>query len=909
MVIRFRALISRILALFARQRLDRDFREEIRQHLALLEEDFKRRGFSAEEARYAARRQFGGVTQLEEWRRENRSIPQLEAVSRDIRCALRTIRKSPGFAFTVILMLGLGIGANSAIFTVADQLLLRILPVKDPQKLVLLNYEGHFIGGSCRPCKNTFSYPAYAEIRDSARNVFAGIAARYQSPVDISVSGSAQRAEAELVSGNYFDVLGVHAAVGRVLIPKDDKIKLAEPYVVLSYSYWRRRFGGSPAVLNSSIDINGHPMTVIGIAQRGFLGFDEISPSDVFVPMMMKPVVTPTWDDMERRNSSWLRMFGRLVPGVSVESAEAAMTAPLRAVLRQDLATVHRDELFSERYMKNRIVLGSASKGFNNLEDMFGKPIYVLSVMVGLLLLIACVNVANLVLARASARQKEMAVRLALGAGRGSLVRLALTESMVLAAFGGSVGLLLSYWISGLLATFLPIENSGAVLSAAPNATVLGFTAGLTILTALLFGLAPALESTRPDVVRTLKSESASLSLVAGQITVRRLLVFAQVMLSVLLLIGAGLFAHSLYNLMSVDTGIRRTNLIEFLVTPSRHRYTAQEARQYFVDLQSRLARLPGVTSASAAQMPVLSGDSEQVTVHVEGYQNRSGEDMNPNINAVLPGFFTTMGVPLTAGRDFNVRDTVGYPKVVIVNEEFVKRYVPEGNPVGLRLGWFGQGPRDYQIIGVVKNSKQSDLREQIKPCTFISLLQYPGAALPDLTFYVRTVHDPLTEARQIRRTVAQIDSSIPVSKLKTLDMQIDETQNIDRLFACLSTAFAAAATLLASIGLYGLMMFVVSRRRLEIGIRLALGAERHQVLSLMMKEVLLLSFSGVSCGLLFALLLARFVQSQLYVVTAADPFVITLACSVILAVCCIAGYLPTLSATKVDPSAILRYQ
>jgi len=909
MYTRFKVLCSRILGLFARERQDQDFHNELQEHLALLETEFERRGFSPEEARYAAKRQLGGVAQLKELRRESQSIPQLEALSRDIRYAFRGIRKTPGFSLTVVLMLGLGIGANSAIFTLADQMLLRLLPVKDPQKLVLLNRDGIFIGGSCRPCTNTFSFPAYVELRNSARNAFTGVAARYQAPVDIGVNGSAQRAEAEIVSGSYFGVLGVTAAIGRTLTPEDDKVKLGDPYVVLSYSYWRRRFGGNPAVLNRSVDINGHPMTIIGVAPKGFLGFDEASPSDVFVPMAMKPVVTTTWDDMERRNSTWLRMFGRLMRGVSVKAAEAAIAAPFKGVLREDLSAVHRDQRFSERYMSSRIVLESASKGFNNLEDTFGKPIYVLSVMVGLLLLIACVNVANLVLARSSARQKEMAVRLALGATRMGLVRLALSESMILAAFGSLVGLLLSYWISGLLVALLPIENGGALISAVPNTSVLCFTAALTVLTTLLFGLTPALQGTRPDVAPTLKNESASTSLATGQIFVRRLLIFAQVTLSVLLLVGAGLFARSLHKLMSVDIGIRPTNLLAFLVTPSRHRYTAQQSRQYFLELQNRLDHLPGVISASAAEDPVLSGGNETVTVHVEGYRSRPGEDMNPNINAVLPGFFTTMGIPLMMGRDFNPRDTAGRPKVVIVNEAFAKRYVPHGSPVGLHLGWFGTDSMDYQIVGVVKNSKQSDLREQIRPCTYISVLQYPLAALPDLTFYMRTVHNPLVEAGQIRRTVAQIDSSIPVSKLKTLEMQIDETQTIDRLFAWLSAAFAATATLLASIGLYGLMAFLVTRRRLEIGIRLALGAERGQVLKLIMKDVLLLSLAGMSCGLLLAVFLAHLVQSQLYGVKATDSSVMILASLSILAVCCIAGYLPARRATKIDPSAILRHQ
>ncbi len=906
MLARFRKVVSKFLALFNRSRLEGEFDAEIDEHIALLTKEFERRGLPPEEARYAARRQFGGVAQLKELRRESRSIPQLETLGRDIRHALGSIRKNPVFSSTVVLTLALGIGANAAIFTLANQMLLRLLPVKDPQQLYLLNYQGNFIGGSCRPCSNTFSYPAYAELRQTGQNVFMGIAARYQEAVDLGVHGSAQRAKAELVSGNYFHVLGVSAAIGRTLTPDDDRVKSAEPYVVLSYAYWQTRFGGDPAALNRIIDINGHPVTVVGVASRGFAGFDEMSPADIFVPMMMKPVVTPTWDDMERRNSTWLRIFARLRPGIPVKTAQAALAAPYKRTLRQDLAAVSRDARFSEQYLKNRIVLASASKGFNNLEDTFGKPIYVLWSMVGVLLLIACINVANLLIARTTARQKEMAVRLALGCNRGSLIRLLLTESMVLAAFGGAVGLLLSYWISGLLIPFLPIENGGTILSYIPDIRVLGFTAGLTILTALLFGFAPALQSTRPDLAPALKNESATFSAGTGHILLRRLLVFAQVTLSVLLLIGAGLFARSLHNLMSVNSGINENHLLTFSVAPSRHRYTRQQAGQFYVELQRRLGLLPGVTSVSAAEIPVLAGRNETNTVHIEGYQPRPGEEMQPTFNAVLPGFFTTMGIPLVAGRDFNERDATG-SNTVIVNEEFAKRWV-HGSPVGPHLGWFGQGTMPYQIIGAVKNSKQEDLREQIKSYTYIDVFDYPGP-LPDLTFYVRTARDPLSQGQAIQRTVAQIDSSIPVSELKTLDMQIDETQTVDRLFAWLSIAFAASATLLASIGLYGLMAFAVTRRRVEIGIRLALGAERGRILQLVMSEILLLSIGGIGFGLLLSLWLARFVQSQLYGLKGVDPLTMVLASVVILLVCCIAGYVPTRRAVRINPVKILRYE
>lgn len=902
-------LFSKFLGLLGRKQLEYEFEEEIAGHIARLSEDFEKRGMSRQEAELAARRQFGGATQLREWHRENRSFASVESLARDVCNSLRAMGKAPGFALTVILMLALGIGANSAVFSLADQLLLQMLPVKNPKQLVLVNTRGAFIGGSCRPCGNTFSYPAYRDMRDATPKQFSGIAARYQSPVDISVNGSAQRAAAEVVSGNYFAVLGVTSAMGRVIESSADRVTLAEPYAVLSYGYWQQRFGGSPAAFNTTIDINGHPFTIIGVAQKGFRGFDELNPADIFVPMSMKPVVTPTWDDMERRNSTWLRVFARLRPGVAIDTAQSALQVPFQGVRRADLASVHRDRDFSALYMRGSIVLQSAAKGFDTQGTVLGKPILILWAMVGLLLMIACVNIASLALARAFARQKEMAVRLALGAGRASLFRLLLTESVLLAVIGALAGLFVSFWLSGLLASFLPVKNGAALLSVFPESRVLWFTAAVTLLTTMLFGLLPALQGSSPDVGLTLKNAPAAFAL-GGQIRVRRIFIFAEVALSVLLLAAAGVFARNLQNLMAVDTGIKRTNLITFMVTPSRHNYSAPRARAYYLELQDRLNHLPGVTSASAAAIPVLTGDNETATVHVEGFHPGPDIDMTPRFNEIMPQFFTTLGAPLVAGRGFSARDTAGAEKVVLVNEAFVQRYVPTRHAVGLHLGYFGQGPMDYQIIGVVKNTKQADVREKIQPATYISVLQSPDkTALPDLMFYVRTAQDPNRTMQLIRKTVAKLDPTIPVSYLKTLVQQIDEDHKVDRLLAWLATAFATSAILLTTIGLYALMSFLGTGRRTEIGIRLALGAEPRQVVRLMMRELWIIAVPGVLCGVIAAVLLGRFVQSELFGVSATDPTMLGLAAGGILLVCIAAAYLPAKQSTHLNPMQALRYE
>ena len=421
---------KRLVATFSESAGEDELVREIESHLEMQVQDNLRLGMSPNEARRAAVLKFGGIEPAKESYRDQRGLPWLANVTRDFRYGLRELRRGPGFALTIVLLLALGIGANTAIFSLTNQILLSVLPVKEPHKLVLLNWRGQFIGGSAHGWKDTFSYPAYIELRDANQVVFSGIAARFESPVDVSDNGFAERANAELVSGNYFDVLGVTAALGRTLTPGEDKIKDGEPYVVLSYEYWQRRFGGSHDVLNRVIDVNGYPMTVIGIAQKGYGGVDMLSPSDVYIPMQMKLVVTPSWDDRLRRDSIWLKIVARLAPGVDERTAQRAIDNPYRSVLENDLAAHPHKLAFAEAYRKNHIQLAAASKGLGTLHKLLEKPLYVLIAMVGTLLLITCVNVANLLIARAASRQREIAIRLSLGATRGSLVRLMMTESI-----------------------------------------------------------------------------------------------------------------------------------------------------------------------------------------------------------------------------------------------------------------------------------------------------------------------------------------------------------------------------------------------------------------------------------------------------------------------------------------------
>jgi predicted permease len=692
-----------------------------------------------------------------------------------------------------------------------------------------------------------------------------------------------------------------------MLTPDDDKLKGGEPYVVLSYDYWRRRFGSDPSILNRAIDINGHPMTVVGVAQSGFQGMSLLSPADLYVPLMMKAVVTPTWDHMDRRDSIWLHLFARLESGVDARAAQSAIASAYRAGLEHDLAANARPAKFSERYVKNQIHLGSASQGYGGMRDFFSKPLYVMLAMVGTLLLIACVNVANLLITRSQGRQKEIAIRLALGASRGSLIRLMMTESVVIAGLSGALGLLLSDWIASLLVTMLPFANIGAAIRTSPDWRMLGFTAALSILTALLAGITPALQATRPELAPALKNESRTASLSEGQTRFRRSLICAQVALSFLLLAAAGLFARSLYKVMAVNSGMQTSRLLTFSVDPSMHKYTPDRTRRLLLDLESALGHIPGAQGASAASNAVLANNNWQNTVHIEGYRPASGEDMNPGWNEMLPGFFSAAGVALIAGRDFNERDIAGAPEVTIVNETFQKRFFPHESPIGRRIGWGDTGPTDILIVGVVKDMKVGDLKEKPRPWTFTALLQNktPGAT----TFYVRTARNPLAMGQAASQAVRRLDPSLPVYDLKTVEAQIDETHFLDRLLAWLSVAFGVLATLLASIGLYGITAFNVTRRTQEIGIRMALGAARGNVLRMVMQEVVILSGAGLIIGAAAALALGRLLESQLFQMKGNDPAVIAGATLVVLLVSLLAGYLPARRATRIDPMQALRWE
>jgi predicted permease len=828
---------------------------------------------------------------------------------RDVRFAVRGLVRSPLFSIVAILSLALGIGANTAIFTLIDQILLRKLPVASPEQLVMLFQQGAHNGSNMG--ERMHSYPIYQEYQQRAEPL-AEVLCRRLTETSVSIDNQTERLEAEMVSGNYFSMLGVRPAIGRVFSSEeDDRAYAGHPVVVLSYDYWVRRFSRDPGVVGRKILVNNYPMTVVGVSAAGFFGLDPARSPQIRVPIQMKPVVVPEWGwvHMDDPRSRWVQVFARLKPGWNLHSAEAPLQT-LFMQIRQHEMTLPGAKDWSaytrQQFMKGRLRVESAAGGFSNLRNDFSTPLLVLMCMVGLVLLIACANVANLLVARGFMRQKEIAVRLSLGASRGQLVRQMLVESLVLSTVGGLVGVALAVALTQSLLAFVPSDGRPILIRATPDGRILAFTLGLTFLTSIVFGLLPALRASRPDPWTTLKDTVGAVAGTGGSLFLRKGLVAAQVTLSFLLLFGAGLFVRSLQNLKTADTGVTLDNLVTFQVSPALSGYDSPRTVALYDQLLDNLRAVAGVKTAALAAVPILAGDEWDNTMSVEGHQAKDGEDMQAFMNALSPGYFATMNIALLEGRDFNRTDMKEHATTAIVNRKFADHFFPGTSAIGKHIG-NGTGRTaklDIEIVGVVANALYEGPREGIRRQVYV-----PNWGKGGVTFYVRTTDPSAAAFSAVRNQVRKLDASMPVYAMKTLEGQLDERLLTDRLIASLAAGFGLLATVLASIGLYGVMAFVVARRRKELGIRLALGAEPGGVIWLVMREVLLLLAIGLAIGIPAAMALGQFVASQLYGIEARDPWTATATLVLLTLVSAAAGLIPAHRASRIDPILALRYE
>src|SRR6266705_654825 len=845
----------------------------------------------------------------------------LDTVLRDLKYTFRMLVRTPGFTAVAVLTLALGIGANTAIFTLLDQVLLRLLPVKDPQRLFLLSMRGRHHGTHWGG--NAISLPMFRDFQNH-NEVFSGMFCRFPVEASVTFGGNAERVQTELVSGTYFDVLGVGPALGRTLLPEDDRVPGGHPVVVLSYNYWKTQFSGDPGVVGKTLIVDNHSFTVVGVAQAGFDGAEPGYAAKLFFPVMMQPQIFAFTSNLfTDRRSRWVNAFGRLKPGVTQAQAKASLQPFMHSMLEMEVreaAFSHASAFAREQFLKCWIDVLPGSQGRQEFRRELSTPLWVLMATTGVVLLIACANIANLLLARATRRQKEIAVRLAIGASRARIIRQLLTETISLAALGGMVGLGIAFWADkALLRIYLPADSTDLNISTLPDFRILVFTLGVTVLTGVVFGLVPAFQTTRPDVGRVLKDEAGAV-VGGGHAGLRKTLVVAQVALSLLLLIGAGLFLRSLKNLSNLGPGFPAERLVGFNIDPSLGGYIPERSKIYYQQLTNALSSIPGVQSVGLASMRILENNEWDSSMTVEGYTPAKPEDRaQPYMNQISPGYFATLGVPIVAGRDFRLNDDQEVkrgsepdrwtPTTVMINEKFAKRFFPGRNPIGLHMG-FGSDPgtsTEMEIIGIVKDIKYTNLRDEIPEQAYVP---YMGSHfLGSMTVYLRTAVDPNLLMPTVREKVRELDANLPIYGLRTTETQINNSLVTERMIASLSTVFGFLATMLAVIGLYGVMSYTVAQRTREIGIRMALGAEQGNVVWMVMRDVLRLIGIGVVAGIPAALALTRVVESQLFGLTGHDPRTLAIATVALTVVACTAGYIPALRASRLDPMKALRYE
>jgi len=912
-------LLFRLRTLFRRKSMEAALDEEVQSHLRMAAQERMEQGEPCEQARASALREFGNVVLVKDVTRGMWGWAWLDQLLQDVRFGLRMLARNPGFTVVAVLTLALGIGANTAVFTLIDALMLKALPVEKPEQLALFGDGGRrgFVGLGYGQHYNIFSYPLYKHLRDNNPS-FEGIAA-FRTELDrltvrpqgAEESGPAQLAWGRVVSGNYFSVLGVQAVLGRALTPEDDRPE-APPAAVMSYAYWSRRFNNDRSVVGRVLNVNGILLTVVGVTPPEFFGESVESPlADFWLPVTLRPQLMPNRGSvLIDPYVNWLNLLGRLKPGVSLQQAQAGVDVAFRQFLTER-AGPHPSSEEQRGIQQSYIKLNPGGSGVSNLRFLYSRPLHILMAVVALVLLIACANVANILLSRAAARQKEISMRLAVGASRSRLLRQLLTESVLLGLLGGGVAVLLSAWGVNILVRMVAGGTSSLPLNVTPDATVLGFTLAVSLFTGILFGLAPASRATGVDLAHALKGGTLGTSR-GTRWNLPKTLVVSQVALSLLLLVCAGLLVRTLRNLAKQDFGFSPEHVLEVGIDPRIAGYKQDQLNRLYQALLERMNALPGVRVASLSLYSPMSGNNWSGQISVQGYFPPMNEAADCQWVWVGPHYAETEGMTLLLGRDFGPGDTKDAPQVAVVNESFAQRYLAKQNPIGRRFS-MGVPAKAYEIeiVGVVRNFKFNNPWQEYGPVAFLPLAQVEGPASYAAYIEIRTTTDPKSIAGPVRRAIQELDKNLPVTSISTLSEQVNESLNEEHLIASLSSFFGILALVLACVGLYGLLSYRVARRTNEIGIRMALGAERGQVLWIVLRESLALVGVGVAIGLAMAFAATRFISSQLqlYGVKSTDPATIAAATMVLAAVAVFAGYIPARRATKVDPMVALRYE
>ena len=837
----------------------------------------------------------------------------LEATLTDLRYGLRLLARTPGFTSVAVLSLALGIGANTAIFTLIDAVLLRALPVKNPQELVSLNiaepHEHRFSRWTDGNSETAFPYPAFQQMRARNQALSSLFAFKTLPRLNVQVNGAADLARGQLVTPDYFRALGVRLIHGRDFAGDDDRPG-AELVAIVSYPFWQSRFGADPSVAGRRIVINGVSFTIIGVTAPGFSGLQPGSALDVSLPFAVQPQLLPNFAEpgvsmFTAADHWWIEIMGRLKPGITEEQARANLDVIFRQSVMDGIPPAKADN--TQTLPTIQVVEGG--RGLNGLRSQFSKPLFILMAVVGVVLLIACANIANLLLARATARQKEIGVRLSMGATRARLIRQLLMESLLLAALGGLSGLAFAYWGSSILVAMMQRGSYPIALDLHPDLRVLAFTAAACLFTGLLFGLAPAVRAARVDLAPALKQSASNLASGRQRMRLTGSLVVSQIALSVVLLFGAGLFVRTLVNLQMQNLGFARDNLLLFGIAPREAGYKGARYANLCREIQTRVAGLPGVISATSSLHLLLSGSSRGNSITVPAYLPAPKENMSVQVLPVGTNFLSTMGITLLQGRDLTEHDNENAPKVGMINQTMARKYWAGRNPVGQH---FKMGRLDLEVVGVVQDAKYNSLRREASPVVYHPYVQDMDS-MPHMHFEVRTGSDATLLIPAVRQAVRSIDSRLPLFDVRTQTQQIDELLLQERLFAKLTGFFGALALILVCVGLYGVMAYAVARHTNEIGIRMALGAQRGTILGMVLREVLFLVAIGVGLGIAGSFATARLAEATvsglLFGLKMNDATVIAVAAVALVAVATLAGMLPARRASRVDPIVALRYE